>query len=179
MMVSQLAKDGVIEGYGDTTTFQGNKNITRYEMAQMVANAMAKTNVPSNDKALIDKLSAEFGDELGNLGVRVAKLEKKSDNFKWSGAFMQKYERVYHKGPNHDVSPWYEKEFDLNASATIPGTGWRPASASLRSGAAARRTASTTRPICRIPGTAVIPVPMRTASIRCGSRARSARQASM
>ena len=32
--VSQLASDGVIEGYGDTT-FRGNQNITRYEMAQM------------------------------------------------------------------------------------------------------------------------------------------------
>jgi hypothetical protein len=82
--VAQLAKDGVIEGYGDTT-FQGDKNITRYEMAQMVAKAMAKTNVPSNDKALIDKLAAEFGDELKNLGVRVANLEKHSDNVKWNG----------------------------------------------------------------------------------------------
>ena len=48
--VAQLAQDGVIEGYGDTT-FQGDKNITRYEMAQMVAKAMAKTNVPS-DKSI-------------------------------------------------------------------------------------------------------------------------------
>ena len=36
--VSQLAADGVIEGYGDTT-FRGNQNITRYEMAQMIAKA--------------------------------------------------------------------------------------------------------------------------------------------
>ena len=82
--VSQLAKDGVIEGYGDTT-FQGNKNITRYEMAQMIAKAMAKTNVPQNDKALIDKLAAEFSDELNNLGVRVSNLEKNADKVKWNG----------------------------------------------------------------------------------------------
>ena len=88
--VSQLAADGVIEGYGDTT-FQGDKNITRYEMAQMVAKAMAKTNVPSNDKALIDKLAAEFGDELKNLGVRVANLEKHSDNVKWNGEMRYRY----------------------------------------------------------------------------------------
>ena len=37
--VTTLAKDGVIEGYGDTT-FKGNQNITRYEMAQMVAKAI-------------------------------------------------------------------------------------------------------------------------------------------
>lgn len=92
--VSQLAKDGVIEGYGDGT-FNGSKNITRYEMAQMVAKAMAKQNVGSGDKALIDKLAAEFGDELNNLGVRVANLEKNSDNVKWSGSFMQKYQKKY------------------------------------------------------------------------------------
>ena len=38
--VTQLAADGVIEGYGDGT-FLGNRNITRYEMAQMVAKALA------------------------------------------------------------------------------------------------------------------------------------------
>ena len=82
--VTQLAKDGVIEGYGDTT-FQGNKNITRYEMAQMVAKAMAKTNVSSSDKALIDKLAAEFSDELNSLGVRVSNLERNADMVKWNG----------------------------------------------------------------------------------------------
>ncbi|WP_294149748.1 S-layer homology domain-containing protein, partial [uncultured Selenomonas sp.] len=76
--VSQLAADGVIEGYGDST-FQGNKNITRYEMAQMVAKAMAKKDVSGADKAMIDKLAAEFADELNNLGVRVSNLEKHAD----------------------------------------------------------------------------------------------------
>ena len=73
--VAQLAQDGVIDGYGDST-FQGDKNITRYEMAQMVAKAMAKKDVSAADKAAIDKLAAEFADELNNLGVRVANLEK-------------------------------------------------------------------------------------------------------
>ena len=82
--VTQLAADGVIDGYGDTT-FKGDKNITRYEMAQMVAKAMAKTNVGGNDKALIDKLAAEFADELNNLGVRVANLERNADMVKWNG----------------------------------------------------------------------------------------------
>jgi len=86
--VAQLAQDGVIDGYGDST-FQGNKNITRYEMAQMVAKAMAKTNNGANvnaaDKAALDKLAAEFHDELNNLGVRVANLEKNADQVKWNG----------------------------------------------------------------------------------------------
>lgn len=81
--VSQLAADGVIEGYGDST-FKGNRNITRYEMAQMVAKAMAKTT-SGVDKALVDKLAAEFAEELNNLGVRVANLERNADMVKWNG----------------------------------------------------------------------------------------------
>ena len=130
--VAQLAKAGVIEGYGDTT-FQGDKSITRYEMAQMVARAMAKKDVSATDKAAIDKLAAEFGDELNSLGVRVANLEKHSDNVKWSGSFTQKYMRYDHKSvwdgsgnEQHDSkSPWWEKEFDLNATADVPGSGFK------------------------------------------------------
>ncbi len=88
--VSQLAADGVITGYGDST-FQGNRNITRYEMAQMIAKAMAKKDVSAADKAMIDKLAAEFSDELNNLGVRVANLEKHSDNVKWNGKVEYTY----------------------------------------------------------------------------------------
>ena len=88
--VSQLAADGVIDGYGDST-FQGDKNITRYEMAQMVAKAMAKTDVSAQDKALIDKLAAEFSDELNNLGVRVSNLERNADKVKWNGKMEYTY----------------------------------------------------------------------------------------
>ena len=89
--VSQLAADGVIEGYGDAT-FKGNRNITRYEMAQMVAKAMAK-NTSGADKALVDKLAAEFAAELNNLGVRVANLERNADMVKWSGTAEYTFER--------------------------------------------------------------------------------------
>ncbi len=97
--VAQLAADGVIEGYGDTT-FQGDKNITRYEMAQMVAKAMAKTDVSGADKAMIDKLAAEFADELNNLGVRVANLEKHADNVKWGGVLEYTYTSTRHDQAN-------------------------------------------------------------------------------
>ena len=95
--VSQLAADGVIEGYGDTT-FRGNQNITRYEMAQMIAKAMAKSDVSAADKALIDKLAAEFSDELNNLGVRVSNLERNADMVKWNG----KVEYTYKSNRNTD-----------------------------------------------------------------------------
>ncbi len=88
--VAQLAADGVIEGYGDGT-YRGDQEITRYEMAQMVARAMAKSGVSDADKAMIDKLAAEFADELNNLGVRVAALEKKVDNVKWTGKLRYRY----------------------------------------------------------------------------------------
>ena len=88
--VAQLAADGVIEGYGDGT-YRGDQEITRYEMAQMVARAMARTGVGGTDQALINRLAAEFADELNNLGVRVAALEKKVDNVKWGGTVRYRY----------------------------------------------------------------------------------------
>ncbi len=94
--VSQLAADGVINGYGDGT-FRGDRNITRYEMAQMIAKAMAKTDVSAKNKALIDKLAAEFRDELNNLGVRVANLEKHADMVQWSGYLRYTYTSERHE----------------------------------------------------------------------------------
>ena len=99
--VSQLAADGVIEGYGDTT-FRGNQNITRYEMAQMIAKAMAKSDVSAADKALIDKLAAEFSDELGNLGVRVSNLERNADMVKWNGLVEYTYTSTRHDAGTTD-----------------------------------------------------------------------------
>ena len=81
--INKLAAAGVIEGYGDAT-FGGDKLMTRYEMAQITAKAMAKG-------ANVDKLAAEFAEELDNLGVRVAKLEKKADNVKVAGEVRYHY----------------------------------------------------------------------------------------
>ena len=87
--VTQLAADGVIEGYGDGT-FLGNRNITRYEMAQMVAKALAR-NPQGADRAALDRLSAEFADELNNLGVRVGELEKYADKVVINGKIEYTY----------------------------------------------------------------------------------------
>ncbi len=84
--VAQLVQDGVVNGYAADGTFKGDQSMSRYEMAQIVAKAMAKSEAAdNNNKALIDKLAAEFSDELANLGVRVADLEAKTDNVKWQG----------------------------------------------------------------------------------------------
>ena len=81
--VAKLAAAGVVDGYADGA-FAGDKLITRYEMAQIVAKAMAKG-------ADCDKLAAEFADELDTLGVRVAKLEKGADAVKIAGQIRASY----------------------------------------------------------------------------------------
>ena len=75
--IAKLAAAGVVEGYGDDT-FRGDRLMTRYEMAQIVAKALAKG-------ANVDRLSAEFAEELEGLGVRVTSLEKKADNVQVTG----------------------------------------------------------------------------------------------
>ena len=81
--VAKLAAAGVVDGYADGA-FDGDKLMTRYEMAQIVAKAMAKG-------ADCDKLAAEFADELDTLGVRVAKLEKGADAVKIAGQVRYRY----------------------------------------------------------------------------------------
>ena len=94
--VNKLAAAGIVDGYGNGT-FGGDRLMTRYEMAQIVAKAMAKG-------ANVDRLAAEFADELDSLGVRVAALEKKSDNVKINAqirAMYQSYDKGTWKGTNH------------------------------------------------------------------------------
>lgn len=81
--VNKLAAEGVVEGYPDGT-YGGDRLMTRYEMAQIVAKAMA-------NGANVDKLAAEFADELDSLGVRAANLEKKSDNVRITGQIRYEY----------------------------------------------------------------------------------------
>lgn len=161
--VTRLADEGIIEGYGDGT-FRGNRNITRYEMAQMVAKALSRINYtitgteraelqrlfdtsspnltdlqrralsklnrgedltadeaaalrmllygtsapPSTStstptryngpsRADLDKLAAEFRDELDTLGVRVANLERNADMVKWTGKIEYTYGDLHEK----------------------------------------------------------------------------------
>ena len=120
--VTTLAADGVIDGYPDGT-YKGQNTMTRYEMAQIVARAMAKTDLEKADKALVDKLAAEFAEELDNLGVRVADLEKKSDNVKWGGELRYRYYDI-----NRDSSLGDETHnkvlFRLEPKAYIGDSGW-------------------------------------------------------
>ena len=119
--VTTLAADGVIDGYPDGT-YKGQQTMTRYEMAQIVARAMAKTDLEKADKALVDKLAAEFAEELDNLGVRVADLEKKSDNVKWGGELRYRYWDANHDAKADET---YNKVmFRLEPKAYIGNSGW-------------------------------------------------------
>ena len=94
--VNKLVAAGVVDGYPDGT-YGGDKLMTRYEMAQIVAKAMAKG-------ADVDKLAAEFADELDTLGVRVANLEKKADNVKITGEI-----RYHYTDTDGDINGWETK----------------------------------------------------------------------
>ena len=90
--INKLAQAGVVSGYGDGT-YKGDKTLTRYEVATIVAKAMA--NSEKADAAAqkeIEALKAEFGTELNNLGVRVDNLESRIDNVKFSGIIRARYD---------------------------------------------------------------------------------------
>ena len=87
-----LSEQGVVEGYPDGT-FKGERNITRYEMAQIIARMLAKEDqLNAEQRATLDKLAGEYADELANLGVRVSNLEKKVGNIYWSGDARMLYQ---------------------------------------------------------------------------------------
>lgn len=87
--VERLAAAGIIDGYGNGS-FGGDRLMTRYEMAQIVAKAMAKG-------ANVDRLATEFAEELDGLGVRVAVLEQKTDQVQIAGQIRTSY-AAYSKG---------------------------------------------------------------------------------
>lgn len=93
--VSQLSDQGIVEGYPDGT-FRGQRNITRYELAQIIARLMANEDqFNAEQRATIDKLAGEYADELDNLGVRVSNLEAKVGNISWSGDARMKWDEGY------------------------------------------------------------------------------------
>ena len=94
--VAKLAAAGIVDGYPDGT-YKGDRTMTRYEMAQIIAKALAKGAIGADDK-----LVSEFADELDNLGVRVAKLEKNADNVRITGTVKASYKESSGGAVNHD-----------------------------------------------------------------------------
>lgn len=126
--VSQLADEGVIDGYPDGT-FKGNKNITRYEMGQIVARLMAKEDTLTTDqKATLDKLSSDYAGELDTLGVRVDKLENqvfKDTTFLYDfrASAMPSYNNIF-KDSEHDHDDSTGFRFRVNSYTKITPRVW-------------------------------------------------------
>ena len=115
--VAQLAAQGVVNGYPDGT-FQGQHNITRFEMAQMVAKAMARQErTDAEQQAVINRLANEFSTELNNLGVRVSTLENKVGNFAFTGEARLRYQN----SKNEDTNT-YKSKFDYRARVQFDAT---------------------------------------------------------
>ena len=113
--VSDLSAQGVVEGYPDGT-FKGERNMTRYELAQIVARLMAKEDqLNAEQQATLDKLAGEYADELANLGVRVSNLEKKVGNISWAGDAKMMYTNKAEKG----VKDTYKGRIRLNVKGQV------------------------------------------------------------
>lgn len=130
--VVELADAGIIQGV-DGQYFQGNRNITRYEAAEMVAKAMAHMDKASvEQRALINKLADEYADELNSLGVRVTNLENRVGNTRVFGDAFVRYR--YQNGNKKDDNSW-DTRFRIRAQGQVNdrtkvtagvSTGFRP-----------------------------------------------------
>ena len=90
--VDQLVKDGIIEGMPDGT-YAGDRAISRYEMAVIVARATDKMEAANiADRALIEKMQAEYGSELKTLAADVKDLKDQVGKVKFSGMFRATYD---------------------------------------------------------------------------------------
>ena len=96
--VAQLTSRGVISGYPDGT-FKGNKAMTRYEIASIIARSLANAEYATKeDMERLKALVVEFQPELEALGVtvdgfdsRLTKLEKGVGGWKITGQMRFDY----------------------------------------------------------------------------------------
>ena len=105
--VEQMAAKGILEGYPNGT-FKGNRAMTRYEIAQMVARMMAN-GVGGADADKLKALIVEFAPELEALGVKVdgfdgrlSKLEKGLGGWRMWG--QMRFDVYHHKDAPEDKS---------------------------------------------------------------------------
>ena len=112
--VSDLAARGIVVGFPDGT-FSGERALTRYELAQMVARLMAKADTLSaEERAQVQKLSEAYAGELRALGVSVSELEKKTGNISFYGDA-----RVYYEGTQGGAK---EEKFTSRIQLQVHGT---------------------------------------------------------
>lgn len=132
--VQMLEEKGLVEGYPDGL-FKGDRAMTRYEMAMVVARVIAKleqvqASIPQipdlsiyatkSDLETINKLLKEYKDELDALGVRVNNIEETVGKLT---ARVEELERVKVSGSFQTIAAnvgIYERP----ANAVNYGPGW-------------------------------------------------------
>lgn len=113
-----LAKEGVIEGYGDGT-FRGNRTMTRYEMAAIIAKA-SKSGSLGGD-AVLEKMQREFKDELQTMKKQVKQntediqaLKKEQERFRFDGFVRAQWDKDTEKGRREITRGKQNGRFYLN-----------------------------------------------------------------
>ena len=144
--IAELAAKGIVEGYPDGT-FKGDRAMTRYEMAMVVARILARieaikippppppVKIPAPevgraDITAIQRLVNEFRAELAALGVRVtaveeelAALKAKTDNTTITGFFFFRHQSpLTGNGAPYDFALFnltFNGKISRTASATV------------------------------------------------------------
>lgn len=125
--VGQLAKAGIVEGFGGSV-YREDVMLTRVEMAAIVAKAIAKADkAGSEEQAVIKKLQAEFAPELtmgstDNTEQRLAKLEKGKSSVKISGDARLRYQSNWNQSATDKSSKTptrMEERVRLNVSSEV------------------------------------------------------------
>ncbi len=125
--VGQLAKAGIVEGFGGSV-YREDVMLTRVEMAAIVAKAIAKADkAGSEEQAVIKKLQAEFAPELtmgstDSTEQRLAKLDKGKSSVKISGDARLRYQSNWNqsaKNTHEKNATRMEQRVRLNMSAEV------------------------------------------------------------
>lgn len=142
--IAELAAKGIVEGYPDGT-FKGDRAMTRYEMAMVVARLLARveaikipgapppTKIPPAEVGRADiqtlqRLINEFRAELAALGVRVTAVEEelaalraRVDNTRVTGFTFFRYETRLTDGRNYTYG-LFNLTFNGLISSTVSTT---------------------------------------------------------
>ena len=143
--IAELAAKGLVEGYPDGT-FKGDRAMTRYEMAMVVARILARVEaikippppppvkipppeVTRADIQTLQRLINEFRAELAALGVRVTAVEEelaavraRLDNTKVAGYAFFRYQSDLRTGQNYTYGLFnltFTGRISSTASATV------------------------------------------------------------
>ncbi|MBU2699000.1 hypothetical protein Ga0466249_000079 [Sporomusaceae bacterium BoRhaA] len=119
--INSLVQDGIYKDYQDIN-FQKDRTLTRNELATLVAKAMAnEKKATAEQKAIIDKLAAEFKPELESIGVHANSVA--AENVKFSGLYRLRYQSLKDQTTNTSILHQFYSRIELDANVNITD-GW-------------------------------------------------------